>query len=88
MDKNYKDHEFLMILAGVVMIGLVVISYALFQRRNESLPVDPYTQEIQQIGTQSESTDEGDIERDLQNTDFDSIDAELEAIEVELEASI
>lgn len=71
----------LIILASlVIVISVVLISLQLGMNKPES-----YDVEIQQIETQSASDDVNAIEKDLMDTDFDNIDAEIQEIEKELD---
>jgi CBS-domain-containing membrane protein len=81
MELINKKNE-LMVLAAIVTILLFVMGYTLYNRTNKSnQPVDFMTK---QLTTQSETDDINSIEADLNNTDLDNIDKEIQGIESEL----
>lgn len=71
----------LMVLAAVVMVMMGTMAYILFLRMPEKTET---TNDYSEITTTSESTETTDIARDVDNTDFSTLDTELTQIEQEL----
>lgn len=77
---NLKSKNSLLIWAALAVIVLAGAGYLL---STKSLEISP---DIKRLNSQSSSDDTGAIEKDLEETDFASLDAELTDIETELNA--
>lgn len=77
---NKNSNNTLLLLAFTVLLFITV--FLLSQYRSLT-----FEQKIALVETQSESTEVESIERDLNVTDLTDLDAELEAIEKEIDAS-
>jgi NADH:ubiquinone oxidoreductase subunit D len=71
----------LLILAISVLILIAIIFYQLKLR---GVLTPNFNKEINMLRSQSTSTEVGDIEKDLNETDLSNVDSELEDIEKEL----
>lgn len=80
--------NFLILLAAILVVALPIMASRTFKKQTKQPIVkDNYEQEIRQIQNQSTSDSIGDIEKDLNSTDFSQIDKELQDIENELNSS-
>ena len=77
---NLKSKNSLLILA---LLAVVVLGAAGYLLSKQSLEISP---EIIRLNSQSSSDEVGAIEKDVEETDFASLDAELTDIEAELNA--
>ena len=66
----------------VVLLVIVLVGYWVFMGSTEEVVTD--TEEIEELRTQGESDEISDIEADVDASDFDSLDKELQQIEKEL----
>lgn len=85
------DKNTLIILAALLIV--LVLAVVILVKQGYKLPLLPSTEnqfetEIQKLETQSSSNEVGDIEKDLNSTDFKDLDKELEDIEKELDLSL
>ena len=77
---NLKSKNSLLILA---LLAVVVLAGAGYLLSTKSLEISP---DIKRLNSQSSSDDVSAIEKDIEETDFASLDAELTEIEAELNA--
>ncbi|MBI4153392.1 hypothetical protein HY503_00110 [Candidatus Woesebacteria bacterium] len=78
---NLKSKNSLLILA---LLALIILASAGYLLSKKSLEISP---EITRLNSQSSSDEVDAIEKDLEETDFNDLDAELTDIEAELNAS-
>lgn len=72
-------------VGAIIIVLLLVIGGAYVFSQSQSGPEANQTEEL---STQSSSTEIADIEADLENTNLEDLDRELEEIEAELEAEL
>jgi hypothetical protein len=77
----------LLFFALVALLFMFVMGYTLYNKRVNA-PQLRYQKQVQDLEQQSSSDEVEAIEKDLLNTDFDSLDSELQEIEAELNLAI
>lgn len=71
-----------LIVIIIITIGGFYFWNSISERLNKESVIDA---QVEELGTQSDSDEIEDIEADLQNTNFDDLDTELDAIDQEFE---
>lgn len=75
----------------LALAAILVVAYGYMAiRLNHNKPQvanDNFQQDVQQMQSQSDSTDVNSIKKDLNNTDFSNLDQELPNIEQELNST-
>ena len=84
----FQNKKLAIILLSSVLIILIALMFIpnLMGNRLQKLPAE--STEIIKIRTQSSDTSLDSIENDLDNTDIENIDQELNSIEKEIDASM
>lgn len=77
------DKSITLLLAAIVLVLVVIMGYVSYQK--QVLVFKPVDKKVQELETQSESTEIGAIEKDILDTDLSNLDKELEDIEKELD---
>lgn len=77
----------LMLVAAILAVAMGFMAISLSHQKPEK-PKDSFASEIENIQTQSQSTNIGAIEKDLNETELNNIDRELQQIENELNQAL
>lgn len=79
---SFISRNLMMILAGVLVVAMGIMAYLTYTNFGKGAKIpDEATQELEVQGTSSEVSD---IEKDLEETNFEDLDKEVVNIEAEL----
>lgn len=83
MSAKTQNNNFLLLLAGFLVIALGVMAYVVYYQKPVAQK-EITDEQTKMYVQQSDSIDTDSIEKDLMDTSFDGIDKELKDIQIEL----
>lgn len=84
--KNQFTGKYFVILLATTLILAIFVAFKLIN--SQSFRSDAVNTELTEITTQSSDSEVQSIEKDLDNTNFDTLDKELDDIESEFNTSL